>query len=114
MDCARDPERAGDIQQKSRCILFRDGHDRGTFRIGYLYRPLAHYLAIPQVFTGTVPFNNNPPATVVLAIINGKRPSRPIRSDFTDELWTLMQHCWDQNLHLRPEISEVLKVLSGS
>jgi len=83
--------------------------------MGYLWRTSAYCNpATPQAFTGAVPFNNNLPAAAVLAIMNGTRPSRPTRPDFTDELWSLMQHCWDQNPHLRPEISEVLKVLTGS
>ena len=43
----------------------------------------------------------------------GKRPSRPAHEQFTDELWTLMQHCWDQNPLSRPEVSEVFEVLRG-
>src|ERR1700760_3897460 len=98
MDCARDSERDGDVQQGSGRFLLRDGHDRGTLRTGHTCRPLAYYShATPQVFTGAVPFNNHIPAAAVLAIMGGTRPSRPTRSDFTDELWTLMQRCWDQN-----------------
>jgi len=83
--------------------------------MGCLRRGLAYCNpATPQAFTGAVPFNNNLPAAAVLAIMSGRRPSRPTRSDFTDELWTLMQHCWNQDPHLRPEVSEVLKVLTGS
>jgi len=82
--------------------------------MGHFCRPLAHrHLSTPQVYTGAVPFNSSLPAAAALAIMNGTRPPRPIRSDFTDELWTLMQHCWDQDPHLRPEVSEVIKVLSG-
>ena len=29
------------------------------------------------------------------------------------ELWTLMEHCWDQSPQLRPDVSEVLAVLRG-
>ena len=83
--------------------------------MSYLCRVLAYCNhAISQAFTGAVPFNYSLPAAAVLAIMNGTRPPRPIHSDFTDELWSLMRHCWDQDPHLRPEVSEVLKVLSGS
>ena len=61
-----------------------------------------------------VPFSNSIPAAVMLAIIAGRRPPRPTHQQFTDRLWTLMQRCWDQNPLLRPEVSEVLKVLPGS
>jgi len=82
--------------------------------MGHFYRFLPHcHLATLQVFTGSVPYNSQLPADVVLAIMSGTRPSRPIRSEFTDELWSLMQRCWDQDPYLRPEVSEVLKVLTS-
>ena len=36
---------------------------------------------------------------------------RPVHPTFTDNLWMLMQRCWDQDPHLRPEVSEILQVL---
>lgn len=67
-----------------------------------------------KVFTGAVPFNNSPPVTAMLAIMAGKRPPRPTHATFTDSLWSLMQRCWDQDPHMRPEVSEVSKVLRDS
>ena len=67
-----------------------------------------------QVFTGVVPFNNKPPVATMVAIMGGKRPQRPEHPAFTDELWTLIQRCWDQDPHSRPEVSEALRVLRGS
>jgi hypothetical protein len=64
-----------------------------------------------QVFTGAVPFSNGPSVMAMLAITQGKRPPRPTHPTFTENLWTLMQRCWDQDPHLRPEVSEVLRVL---
>lgn len=46
-------------------------------------------------------------------IVNGERPPRPAHSTLTDELWSLIQRCWNQDPHLRPEVSEVVKVLGG-
>ena len=46
-------------------------------------------------------------------IIDGERPSRPVHPSFTSELWELIRRCWDQDPHLRPEVSEVLEVLAG-
>ena len=66
-----------------------------------------------QAFTGAVPFNHSLPAAATLAIMGGKRPPRPTHQQFTDQLWTLMQRCWDQNPRSRPEVSEVFKVLRG-
>ena len=75
-------------------------------------RTLAYYHFVStQIFTGAVPFSNSTPAMAMLAIMQKERPPRPSHPAFTDDLWTLMQHCWDHDPHLRPEVSEVLKVL---
>ena len=47
----------------------------------------------------------------MLAITQGRRPPRPTHPNFAENLWTLMQRCWDQDPHLRPEVSEALQVL---
>ena len=47
----------------------------------------------------------------MVAIMSGKRPSRPNHPALTDQLWTLIQGCWEQDPHLRPEVSEALQAL---
>lgn len=64
-----------------------------------------------EVFTGEVPFHDKSPYDAMTAILNGKRPPRPTHSSCTDYLWNLIQRCWDQDPLLRPEISEVLRIL---
>ena len=64
-----------------------------------------------QTFTGAVPFNGSSPVAVMLAIQQGNRPPRPEHPTFTEELWMLMQRCWDQKPSLRPRVSEVLQSL---
>ena len=66
------------------------------------------------MFTGAIPFNNSLPAVAALAIMGGERPGRPRHVALTDRLWLLLQQCWDQDPHLRPSISEVLRVLVPS
>lgn len=65
-----------------------------------------------QVFTDTVPFGDDPPVSAMLAITRGRRPHRPTHIAFTEELWLLMQRCWDHNPHSRPEMLEVSQALS--
>ena len=81
-----------------------------------LHRTLAYrrHGSPPQVYTGAVPFSDSQPAAATFAIMSGKRPPRPTHEALTDRLWTLMQYCWHQAPYLRPEISNVLGVLSGS
>ena len=62
------------------------------------------------MFTGAIPFGGSSPAVAMLAIIQGKRPQRPTHPTFTENLWMLMQRCWDHDPHLRPEVSEALQV----
>ena len=80
--------------------------------MGCLHRALAYcHLVSPQTFTGMVPFNETPPAGAILAIMRGERPPRPTHPALTDPLWTIIQCCWDQDPHLRPQVSKVLQVL---
>ena len=82
---------------------------------GGLHRSSTHrHSAPPQVFTGAVPFDDSSTEVALFAIMSGKRPCRPGHSSFTNELWTLTQHCWDQDPRLRPEASKVSKVLGDS
>jgi len=69
---------------------------------------------LTQVFTGEVPFGKNPLGAAVMAIMKGDRPPRPTNPACSDKLWAMMQRCWDQEPHLRPEVSEVFQVLPGS
>ena len=77
-----------------------------------VYRALAHCRLISmQVFTGASPFGNRRTIQVIMAITQGRRPPRPTHPTFTEDLWTLIQRCWDHDPYLRPGVSEVLQVL---
>jgi len=81
----------------------------------YIRRALTHHHPVlSQGFTGAVPFIGRRPAEAMLLIMKSERPPRPIHPNFTEELWTLMQHCWHQEPHSRPEVSEVCRVLRDS
>jgi len=67
-----------------------------------------------QVFTGAAPFSHRSPLATALAIVEGKRPQQPTHPTFTEELWALVQRCWDQDPHRRPDVLEVLNVLRSS
>ncbi|KAF9789483.1 kinase-like domain-containing protein [Thelephora terrestris] len=64
-----------------------------------------------EVYTGVAPFHQSNATAVVLAIMKGTRPPRPTHPRFTSDLWRLMQHCWDQNPHSRPEVPSILNDL---
>ena len=67
-----------------------------------------------QIFTGKVLFDGNTSVETMVAIIGGKRPSRPTHKALMDRLWGLMQRCWAQDPHERLQMSEVLKILNPS
>ena len=64
-----------------------------------------------QVFTAAVPFSDRSDAQVICAIMQRRRPPRPTHPTFTENLWILMQRCWDHDPRLRPEVSEALRAL---
>ena len=65
-----------------------------------------------QVFTHAVPFSNRSSVTAMLAIMSGERLPRPTHPTFTEDLWILMQRCWHQDPTLRPQILEVVQILT--
>lgn len=60
-----------------------------------------------QIYTGKKPFSNihdlKIPAIVVL---KHKRPSRPLTSDISDELWSLLCDCWKEDPMERLSMAE--------
>lgn len=66
-----------------------------------------------QIFTGAIPFSDKPHYAALMAVMNGERPPQPAHPAFAEDLWTLVQHCWEQDPHSRPEIADVLKVLQS-
>lgn len=75
-----------------------------------LWLTIVSYKSI-QVFTGAVPFSNLSSFMAMLAVTRDKRPPRPTHPTFTENLWKLMQRCWDPDPKLRPEAPEVLQTL---
>ena len=67
-----------------------------------------------QVYTGATPFSNGSPFATAMAVLRGERPNQPTHPAFTEDLWALVQRCWDQDPYLRPEVAEVLDILRSS
>ena len=64
-----------------------------------------------QIFTCDIPYSGVSSFMAMLAITQGKRPQRPTHPDFTENLWALIQRCWDEDPHSRPKASEVSQAL---
>ena len=65
-----------------------------------------------KAFTGKVPFSNCAASIAILRITRGYRPERPTHTDFTDDLWMLVQRCWEGTPQNRPQMNSVIKQLS--
>lgn len=44
---------------------------------------------------------------LVIAILNGANPDRPLHADFSDALWALVQRCWKRVPAERPSMAEI-------
>ena len=69
-----------------------------------------------EVFTGGVPFGNVKNNSVVIQIVNGKRPAKPEAAEqlgLTAEIWKFIEKCWNANPNKRPTIDEVVRTWEG-
>ena len=64
-----------------------------------------------EVFSGREPFEGQRNEAVMQLILQGGRPEMPGNAQvlgLTDEMWKLVQSCWQQNPEERPTIGEVV------
>jgi serine/threonine protein kinase len=64
-----------------------------------------------QVFTGIIPFSGSSLDAAAVSIMRGNRPERPTHPTFTEDEWSLMQNCWNDDHNSRPVASKVLACL---
>ena len=65
-----------------------------------------------EVFTGKIPFEEQENEAVALCISRGGRPEMPDNAQavgLTDEIWNLIESCWQQNPEKRPTMEEVTR-----
>jgi len=65
-----------------------------------------------EVFTGKIPFEDQKNEAVVLRISRGGRPEMPGDAQavgLTDEMWKVLESCWQQNPKRRPTMEEVVR-----
>jgi hypothetical protein len=68
-----------------------------------------------QAYTGEHPFAEVPngrDVTVTLKVIQHERPKRPTADQgktISDDMWALIEVCWNQEPSDRPDIGDVLK-----
>lgn len=65
-----------------------------------------------EVFSGRVPFYDRRTAAAVFAVITtNERPPRPAHQELSDELWEMIEKCWQKDPSQRPAIQEIVVFL---
>ena len=49
----------------------------------------------------------------IAAVMGSEHPPRPTHPIRTDDLWELMESCWNRDPQSRPKVSEMLETLRG-
>jgi serine/threonine protein kinase len=63
-------------------------------------------MVIYETISGNVPFHEDPDLTVVVKVVQGKRPPRG--GKFRKDLWGMLERCWESQPSSRPSIRDVL------
>ena len=74
-------------------------------------------MVIYEVLSGQTPFSPFREAEVVRMVLNGERPSRPQGDEgklFTDEIWQILELCWEQRPGDRLSAKGILLGLEGN
>lgn len=72
-----------------------------------------------EIFTGLVPFSGYPDHFVMMQVTKGARPTLPVKTKeqyrawgLTDDIWALINECWEHDQTNRPKSSEVISRLA--
>jgi serine/threonine protein kinase len=75
------------------------------------------YDIISEIMAEKVPFYDLPnDMTVMYKVLEGKRPLRPMSWSGTralDNVWGLMENCWEEKAEMRPTASQIVERLIG-
>jgi len=75
-------------------------------------------MVVYEVLTGGAPFAGCKSTVVIRRVMDGKRPERPhgtpAGSRFTDDLWGMLERCWEHQPHDRPSLKTLLLCLEGA
>ena len=71
-------------------------------------------MVIYEVLSGRTPFYQYQNAVIPRKVLRGDRPERPQGEEgawFTDDVWTVLEHCWMPQPGDRPSIEDILRSL---
>ena len=75
---------------------------------------LCHITHWFKAFTGKAPFHDSTPTSAAVGVLSGSRPGRPAYPSITDDLWSMINRCWNREPERRPEISQVVLCLRAT
>ena len=73
-------------------------------------------MVIYEVLSGLAPFSEYKDTVVIRKVMEGERPKRPRgrrAAWFTDDLWGMLELCWEPQPHDRPGLKALLERLEG-
>jgi len=68
-------------------------------------------ITVWEMIERKIPYFNVPSGQIAEFVSSGKRLPRPTKVEIPDELWDLMQQCWNQFADQRPSFTEICKEL---
>lgn len=68
-------------------------------------------MVVYEVLSESVPFSGCTDPVAVIKVLAGERPGRPDGRWFTNEIWTILEHCWKAEPGDRPSVNCVLQCL---
>jgi serine/threonine protein kinase len=66
-------------------------------------------ITLYELVTGEIPFESMTEAQVIMAVMQGKRPTIPAQCDV--RLVKLIEMCWQHNAQQRPSTEEIIQIL---
>jgi serine/threonine protein kinase len=69
---------------------------------------------LSQITSGQVPFSHiRNDASVVYAVVSGGRPKRQHCPQVNDDIWAILEKCWDADPDKRPSIGILLRFIES-
>jgi len=66
-----------------------------------------------QVLAGKPPFAGKMETPVIFSVFQNERLSRPVHSEATDQVWDMIQRCWEGNPFQRMTAADVVELLEA-